>query len=245
VGFSQNWSLDVRHVPPSSALPLVDPRHRARRLSVLSGSVWSKAEETGGVMPGTYRLTLGAEVECTDGNCGVVRALVVDPAGPAGPRVTHLVVEPEGRIGLGRLVPIELVASAEAVVRLTCDVAALSSFPRAETTEVVRDLGAGYVFLHSEVLLRPEVHDVLPPGETGLREATPVRATDGAIGAAGGLIVRPDDHAITSVMVSEERLLWGHKTLAVPIGVVASFDDGIQLNLATDAVGQVAEGVHP
>jgi hypothetical protein len=108
----------------------------------------------------------------------------------------------------------------------------------------VKDLGAGYVFLHSEVLLRPEVHDVLPAGETGLRAATLVQATDGPIGAVGGLVVATDDHAIASVLVSEGRLLWGHKIVAIPVGTVASFDDGVQLNLATAEVGQLAVGVH-
>jgi hypothetical protein len=195
-------------------------------------------------MPGTSRLTLGAQVDCTEGKCGVVQALVVEPAGRHGPRVTHLVVEPEGRIGLGRLVPIDLVASSDSVVELSCDLAAFNSLPPAESTDVVQDLGAGYVFLHSEVLLRPEVHDVLPEGETGLHSATPVRATDGSIGVVSGLLATPDDHAVTSVLVSEGRLLWGHKTVAIPVEAVASFNDGIHLNLTTAEVGQVAEGAH-
>ena len=130
-------------------------------------------------------------------------------------------------------------------MELTCDRAAFNLLPRAERTDVVHDLGAGYVFLQSEVLLRPEVHDVLPAGETGLRAATAVRATDGPIGVLGGLLTTPGDHSVTSVLVSEERLLWGHKTVAIPIGTVASFDDGVQLNLATVEVGEVAVEVHP
>ena len=79
---------------------------------------------------------LGAPVACTDGKCGVLHSLVVDPGRR---RVTHLVVEPELRIGLGRLVSIGLVGSADDEVNLSCDLAAFNSLPRAESTEVVKE----------------------------------------------------------------------------------------------------------
>lgn len=187
------------------------------------------------------RLVLGTQVDGTDGKCGSLHSLVV---GPAGPRVAHLVVEPDLRIGLGRLVPIELLVSSNGVVKLNCDLATFNSLPRAESTQVVKDLSAGYIFLHSTVLLRPEVHEVLPPGEAGLRAATQVVATDGAIGDVGGLVTSGDDYQILSVLVTEERLLWGHKTVAIPVSAVAGFDDdAVHLNLPTAEVERVAVGL--
>ena len=53
--------------------------------------------------------TIGAEVSCSDGVCGEVRRVVVDPVARA---VTHLVVEPKYRRGHGRLVPLDLVDDA-------------------------------------------------------------------------------------------------------------------------------------
>ena len=50
-------------------------------------------------------LVIGSEAVCSDGYRGEVLALVVDPAART---VTHLVVEPHGRAGLARLVPLEL-----------------------------------------------------------------------------------------------------------------------------------------
>jgi NADH:ubiquinone oxidoreductase subunit D len=50
--------------------------------------------------------TIGAEARCRDGYCGEVIRVVMDPLTRT---VTHLVVEPEHRQGLGRLVPLELV----------------------------------------------------------------------------------------------------------------------------------------
>jgi sporulation protein YlmC with PRC-barrel domain len=184
------------------------------------------------------QLVLGVQVTCTDGKCGVLQSLVVDPAGP---RVTHIVVEPEHRIGLGRLAPIGLVVSSDEVAELSCDLAAFNALPEAESTEVVQDLSAGYIFLHATVLERPEIHDVLPEGEAGLRSGTEVLATDGAIGAVGGLLTGGDDHQVTSVLVTEGRLLWGHKTVVIPVSAVTSLaEDAVQLNLPIAEVERIA-----
>jgi hypothetical protein len=49
---------------------------------------------------------LGTEASCTDGVCGVLVRILLDPR----PRkVTNLMIEPRGRVGLGRLVPLSLV----------------------------------------------------------------------------------------------------------------------------------------
>ena len=57
-------------------------------------------------MPETTQFTIGTEACCTDGVCGEVSRVVVDPVAEA---VTHLVVEPKHRDGLARLVPVDLV----------------------------------------------------------------------------------------------------------------------------------------
>jgi hypothetical protein len=190
-------------------------------------------------MPGT-RLILGERVACTDGKCGALRTLVVK-RGHA--QVTHLVVEPEGRIGLGRLAPIDLVTASDDEVDLGCDLAAFNSLPLAESTEVVQDLTAGYIFLHSEVLPKTEVHEVLPEGEAGWRTATEVLATDGRVGVVGGVLTEGEDYEISALVVTEGRLLWGHKMVVIPASAVAAFDSGtIQLNLAMAEVERVAAG---
>src|SRR5262249_42158780 len=56
-------------------------------------------------MPETWMFRLGADVRCADGHCGKVKSLVVNQADDA---VTHLVVEPAHRRGLGKLVPLRL-----------------------------------------------------------------------------------------------------------------------------------------
>src|SRR5580704_4518564 len=69
------------------------------------------------------QITIGAEASCSDGVCGEVTRVVVDPIAQA---VTHLVVEPKHRQGLGRLVPLNLVSGTEHEVRQACSQAGFS-----------------------------------------------------------------------------------------------------------------------
>src|SRR5215475_11684894 len=64
--------------------------------------------------------TIGAEASCTDGVCGDVTRVVVDPIAET---VTHLVIEPKHRQGLARLVPLALVDDTAGEVRLRCTIA--------------------------------------------------------------------------------------------------------------------------
>jgi hypothetical protein len=56
----------------------------------------------------TTRFTMGTVVRCTDGGCGALRRVVVDPVART---LTHLVVEPGHRERDGHLVPVGLVSS--------------------------------------------------------------------------------------------------------------------------------------
>ena len=48
---------------------------------------------------------MGATASCVDGPGGKVSRVIIDPATET---VTHLVIEPKHRFGVGRLVPLEL-----------------------------------------------------------------------------------------------------------------------------------------
>ena len=77
--------------------------------------------------------TIGADAICTDGVCGKVIRLVVDPVARA---VTHLVAEPRHRPGLGRIVPLNLVdAATPTEVRLRCTRAEFDQLGVAEETD--------------------------------------------------------------------------------------------------------------
>ena len=66
-------------------------------------------------MAETESFTIGAGATGTDGACGKVTCVVVDPLARA---VTHLVVEPKHRHGAARLVPLDLVDTTTGEIRL-------------------------------------------------------------------------------------------------------------------------------
>jgi len=84
-------------------------------------------------------IAIGAAASCTDGPCGQVRCVVVDPVARD---VTHIVVETKRRKGLGRLVPLDLLDNAGDQVTLTCGVAAFEDLEVAEKIQFMpRDVG--------------------------------------------------------------------------------------------------------
>ena len=186
-------------------------------------------------MPDTFQLLLGAEVACTDGHCGLVHSLVVDPKAK---RVTHLVAEPEHRVGLGRLVPVDLVDAVAGGVRLSCDLATFDQLPHAEDTEVIAGAPIEYArftgWLGAPAPPQTDVRDVLPPGEVGMSSGVVVSATDGPIGVVAGFAIdrrrpchrrRPRPARTGSYGVTR----WSASRSAA----VTDLRDGVQLNLAT------------
>jgi hypothetical protein len=80
-------------------------------------------------MADTSQFTIGSEASCSDGAAGRVSRVIVDPVAE---KVTHLVVEPEHRRDSGRLVPLDLVDSAPAGIRLRCTRAEFEKLDPAE-----------------------------------------------------------------------------------------------------------------
>ena len=79
------------------------------------------------------------------------------------------------------------------------------------------------------------IADRVPAGEVEVRRGEHVHATDGPIGQVQGLVIDPGDHHVTHVLLDEGHL-WGKRRVAVPIGAVADFSDGVRLSLARDEV---------
>lgn len=194
-------------------------------------------------------LVFGSEALCSDGFRGQVQAVVLDPA--AG-TATHVVVEPEGRSGLARLVPLDLVDATSDKVRLRCAEAEFESLDAAEETLAEFALGyqapvqllpagwrgAGEPVAEGGTIPRTpsmETIDVIPPGEVEERSGGPVHATDGDIGQVRALRIDPASRQVTHVLVREGHLL-AHKDVAIPVSKVARFDDGIRLTITKQQV---------
>ena len=211
-------------------------------------------------MAETTPFTIGTEVSCSDGACGELSRVVVDPVARA---VTHLVVEPKHDPGFGRLVPLDLVDATAAGIRLRCTMAEFDKLGPAEETRFIPG-GTGSVdYAEGEVLSWPYyglgmgaglvapagglgvdmadigqtvIYDKIPLGEVSVSRDQPVHATDGNIGRVQGLIIDPRDHHVTHVLLQEGHL-WGRKEVAIPISAVSRVDeDGIQLSMAKAGV---------
>jgi sporulation protein YlmC with PRC-barrel domain len=200
-------------------------------------------------MDQTTPITIGAEASCTDGICGEVRRVVVDPVARA---VTHLAVEPKGRLGLSRLVPLDLVDASGGEIRLRCTLAEFEQLDPAEETQFVPGTRGYAAYGPEQVLAWPYASlggdpsvpgeavsgtsetvtfDTVPLGEVEVRRGEPVHATDGHIGHVEGLVIDPSNHHVTHVLLQEGHL-WGRKEVAIPISAVTSVEDGIQLSIA-------------
>jgi sporulation protein YlmC with PRC-barrel domain len=190
--------------------------------------------------------TIGAAATCSDGPCGAVSKVVVDPVARA---LTHLVIEPEHRSGLGRLVPLEMVESNGDAVQLRYTLAEFDALPSAEETDFLPG-GSGYDAYEAheayywpyfgleggddpEVALASgiETRDMLPPGEIGLQRGATVHASDGEIGKVEGLVVDGTQGHVTHVLLQEGHL-WGRKQVAIPIGSVETIEGGIAVKLS-------------
>lgn len=192
------------------------------------------------------KFEIGSHVRCTDGDCGTITRVVVDPIARS---VTDIVVEPKDRQGLGRLVPADLVESATGVVHLRCTAAEFDHLRHAEESQFLpasgghadypigQALSQPYYGLRDVIGDVPEVvtYDTIPVNEVAVRRGQPVHATDGEIGRVDGLVVDRKRHGVTHVLL-EEGHLWGHKQVAIPIGAVSSINGGIRLDLSVDEV---------
>jgi sporulation protein YlmC with PRC-barrel domain len=203
-------------------------------------------------MADTTPFTIGADASCTDGACGQVRRVVVDPVARA---ITHLVIELKHRHGTGRLVPLSLAGSTAGEIRLRCTLAEFGKLEPAEDTQFLPgssgyagydaeqvlswayyDLGSGPGMAASMVSVpQPVTYDSVPLGEVEVRRGQHVHATDGEIGQVQGLVIDRRSHHVTHVLLQEGHL-WGRKEVAIPISAVTGLDDGISLSITKQQV---------
>ena len=190
--------------------------------------------------------TIGADASCTDGACGQVSRVVVDPVAR---EVTHLVVKPAHGHGLGRLVPLGLVDALAGQIRLRCTRAEFEKLERGEQKQFLSGgnpppgYHADQVLEMAHYSLRSYLgqpahsvtYDSVPRGEVAVRRGDPVFATDGDIGQVQGLVIDPASHHVTHVLLQEGHL-WGRKEVAIPITAVAALDDGVRLSLTKQQV---------
>ena len=212
-------------------------------------------------------LRIGAVATCSDGYRGEVRAVVIDPIAAT---VSHVVIEPEGRSGLARLVPLDHVdpnpdpdndpgsGAAPGRLRLRYTEAEFMTLDPAEETLAEFALGqtvpvqllpTGWrgtgepVAEGGDILRIPEREtiDVVPSGEVEEHRGDHVHATDGDIGQLRGFRLDPSSGRVTHVLLGEGHL-WGRKEVAIPFDKLTGFDHGISLSLTRRQVADLPPG---
>jgi sporulation protein YlmC with PRC-barrel domain len=199
---------------------------------------------------------IGSHVTCTDGDCGELTRVVVDPVTQS---VTHLAVEPAQRRGLARLVPVQQAgATASDSVALDYTLAEFEALDPAEETLFVPGSRGYAMYGPEQVLAWPYYRlgdtvqfpddegkmsetvttDTIPRGEVAVRRGAHVHATDGPIGHVQGLVIDPGTEHVTHVLLQEGHL-WGRKQVAIPIGAVSGLDDDISLSISKHEVGRL------
>ena len=200
----------------------------------------------------TRQFTIGSTVRCSDGVCGQLRRVVIEPIDRV---LTHLVVKPDRRERASRLIPLNIVESetrgAKGEIVLHCSLAEFETFERAHETHFLSGASGDWGYQQEQMLTWPHyrlglantgprtlVHDDTPLGEIHVRRGEHVRATDGSIGRVQGLIVDRVDHHVTHVLLDEGHI-WGQKRAAIPISAVIDLKDmadGVRVNLTKDQV---------
>ena len=176
---------------------------------------------------------MGATASCVDGPGGKVSRLIIDPATET---VTHLVIQPKHRLGVGRLVPLDLVDTTAGDIRLRCTVEEFGTLEPAQETELIDDITGGLNAPMGTTSPMPVIlQDVVPLGEADVDRGDPVHALDGEIGRVQGLLVDPHDHRVTHVLL-EEGHLWGRKKVSIPASAVTGVENGIRLSLTKKQV---------
>ena len=194
-------------------------------------------------MPGAEQFTIGAEVRCTDGPCGRLSRVVADPVVRV---VTHLIVEPRRGQAPARLVPLDLVDSAADEIRLNCTSAEFDRLDPAEETRFIEGGMDVPNYRSTDVVAWPYYgyrggrgdlvsSDTIPVGEVEVRRGEHVHATDGNVGQVEGLVIDPDSHRVTHVLLQEGHL-WGRKDVTIPISAVTRVADRIEVSLSRQQV---------
>ena len=165
-------------------------------------------------MAGESQFTIGARASATDGPCGEVSRLIIDPATDT---VTHLAIQPGHRQEAARLVPVHLAEVTEEGIRLRCTLAEFGKFDHAEERDLVTGAGPARVLGRYGLIPRVDpgvwgqtmtFEDVIPGGEDEVGPGDPVHAVDGEIGRVQGFLVNPDDDRVSHVLLQEGHV-WG------------------------------------
>jgi sporulation protein YlmC with PRC-barrel domain len=203
--------------------------------------------------------TVGATVSCTNGDCGKLTRVIIDPIGRT---LTHIVVEPRHE-ERGRLVPLHLVqTSTPEKIELACTLHEFNLLdPSRDTDYFPMDQGQGsyyggyargYGYGYGSAYFLPYYgyggmgygygwgrdsvsYDAVPAGEVTIRRGDAVHATDGDVGHIAGLVIGTPTGDVTHVLLQEGHL-WGKRDVSIPISSVTRVGETVQVGLTKNQI---------
>jgi len=190
-------------------------------------------------------IPLQAQVECTDGICGLSVYVLIDPLID---EVTNLVVRATPS-NTEYIVPVNVISATIAdTIQLRCSKAELEKMTPFVQTEFVQEKVLDYAgygggiygigsyfympYVTSEIRIPvPVEHQKIPLGELAVHRGTRVEATDGYVGKVDEFVVNPQSGHIT-YLVMREGHLWGKKNVIIPLSAMEDTgDDTVFLNI--------------
>ena len=190
-------------------------------------------------------IPLQAQVECTDGICGLSVCVLIDSVSD---QVVHVVVK-ETITNMEYIVPVDVISAIIAdTIRLSFSKTELEKMPLFTQTEFVQEKvldyagymggtsGMGQYFYVPRVTSEVRVpfsteHKQIPPGEMAIHRGTRIEATDDYVGKVDEFVVNPENGHIT-YLVMREGHLWGDKNVIIPVSAMEdNGDDTVFLNI--------------
>jgi sporulation protein YlmC with PRC-barrel domain len=198
-------------------------------------------------------ISINAKVFCTDGECGHLTCVLINPANK---KITHVIVKERGMLGQERMVSVEdIVDSLPEKLTLRLD---KESFRRLENFTSIKYVSGEDPFgayLPEHYYLHPFVMPAydseydyntyykqvenIPAGELAIYQGAEVFATDGRIGKVDEFLVSPKDNKITHLVLREGHI-WDQKHVTIPLSAIDHINiDGVHLTLTKDAISRL------
>lgn len=198
-------------------------------------------------------ILINAKVFCTDGECGHVTAVLINPLSK---RVTHLIVRESGILGQEKMIPTEIIAeSLPEKINLRIGKEKFHEMENFRSIKYVSGENPFGPYLPEHYYLHPFVMpeydseyeyntyyvDVenIPAGELEINRDAEVYAQDGWVGKVDELMVSPKDEKITHIVLREGHL-WDKKHVTIPVSEVDRIKAGaVYLKLTKNDVGEL------
>lgn len=175
-------------------------------------------------------IPLNADVECTDGPCGKVTYVIVNPTNQ---QITHFVIKTKVISPSERLVPIGWINETKPdMIQLSCAKSKLSQTDPFKATEFFKYDRPSYLtpsllwpYILPETMVTTITREQIPFGELAVGRGAQVEAVDGHVGQVDEFLVNAEGDHITHLVMREGHL-WGKRDVMIPVSAIDHFEQG-------------------